>query len=337
MNIRTVTALIAIPIVSAAALGAPGQAQAATTTSAGGVGADKATQVTMSITNDTDETLNPTSATSSGSGNHWQQRPTTLAPNGYEIVSNSAAGDAEISLTYVSAVTHTVYNLHSETPLVGKNSSGGSSSNTSYAVNYSTGSGYSPTDIFSMDPGHTFTYTGQPETYTVPAGVHQLSLDAVGGSGVGDSTEPSGAQVTGTLNVTPGEVLTVGVGGMGGSNYIQKAGDNDWTHTYNGVPSAGWGLQNGTTSYAGGDGIQLSNGSAAGGFGGGGSAILDSNGDPLIVAGGGGGTSTDSPLTYGFGGQGGYQGQLTGGNGTPDGGQGGANTSSQGQELIATA
>ena len=140
-----------------------------------------------------------------------------MAPNGYEIVSNYAAGDAEISLTYVSAVTHTVYNLHSETPLVGKNSSSGSSSNTSYAVNYSTGSGYSPTDIFSMDPGHTFTYTGQPETYTVPAGVHQLSLDAVGGgggSGVGDSTEPSGAQVTGTLNVTPGEVLTVGVGGM---------------------------------------------------------------------------------------------------------------------------
>lgn len=87
----------------------------------------------------------------------------------------------------------------------------------------------------------------------------------------------------------------------GGSNYIQKAGDNDWTHTYSGVPSAGWGLQNGTTSYAGGDGIQLSNGSAAGGFGGGGaSVILDSNGDPLIVAGGGGGMSTDSPLTYGF-------------------------------------
>ena len=230
-----------------------------------------------------------------------------MAPNGYEIVSNYAAGDAEISLTYLSAVTHTVYNLHSETPLVGKNSSSGSSSNTSYAVNYSTGSGYSPTDIFSMDPGHTFTYTGQPETYTVPAGSTSsawMRSAAVGGSGVGDSTEPSGAQVTGTLNVTPGEVLTVGVGGMGGSNYIQKAGDNDWTHTYSGVPSAGWGLQNGTTSYAGGDGIQLSNGSAAGGFGGGGaSVILDSNGDPLIVAGGGGGMSTDSPLTYGFGGQ----------------------------------
>ena len=38
MNIRTVTALIAIPIVSAAALGAPGIAQAATTTAAGGGG-----------------------------------------------------------------------------------------------------------------------------------------------------------------------------------------------------------------------------------------------------------------------------------------------------------
>ena len=269
MNIRTVTALIAVPIVSAVALSVPGTAQAATVSSAGSVGTDKATQVTMSITNDTDETLNLTSATSSGSGNHWQQRPTTLAPGGYEAVSNYAAGDAEISLTYESAVTHTVYNLHSETPLVGKNSSSGTSSNTSYAVNYTPGSGYDPTDIFSMDPGHTFTYTGQPETYTVPAGVHQLSLEAVGGSGgsgVEDSSEPGGAEVTGTLNVTPGEVLTVGVGGMGGSSYVEKAGDNNWTHTYNGVPSAGWGLQNGATSYAGGDGIQLKNGSAFGGF-----------------------------------------------------------------------
>jgi len=352
MSIRTFTAIIAIPIVSAVAFGTAETAQAATTTTAGGghrvavlerragVGADKATQVTMSITNDTDETLNLTSATSSGTGNHWQQRPTTLAPGGYEEVSNYAAGDAEISLTYISSVTQTVYTLHSETPLAGKNSSSGTSSSTSYTVNSSTGSGYDPTDIFSMDPGHTFAYTGQSQTFTVPAGVHQLSLDAVGGSGgsgVEDSSEPSGAEVTGTLIVNPGEVLTLGVGGMGGSNYIQKAGDNNWTHTYDGVPSAGWGLQNGATSYAGGGGIQLSKGSAFGGFGGGGaSVILDSNGDPLMVAGGGGGTSDGTALSDGFGGQGGYQGQLTGGNGTPNGGQGGANTTSQGQDSPAT-
>lgn len=96
-----------------------------------------------------------------------------------------------------------------------------------------------------MDPGHTFTYTGRPQTYTVPAGVHQLDLKVVGvsgGSGMVGSNEPSGAEVSGSLQVTPGEVLTLGVGGMGGWTSIEQSGHNGWTHTYDGNPTGGWGL-----------------------------------------------------------------------------------------------
>lgn len=128
-----------------------------------------------------------------------------------------------------------------------------------------------------------------------------------------------------------------GRGRHGGSNYIEPKGNNGWTHGYNGVPSGGWGLQNGTTNYAGGTGDHsVSGDDAEGGFGGGGaSVILDSNGNPLVVAGGGGGVSLAQALTYGDGGQGGYQCQLAGGNGTPNGGKAGANTVSQGQQATA--
>jgi titin len=71
----------------------------------------------------------------------------------------------------------------------------------------------------------TYSYTGATETLTVPAGVSSITLTmlgAEGGRGGRDAsgTAPAGGyqgQVTGTLAVTPGQVLTIAVG-QGGFN-----------------------------------------------------------------------------------------------------------------------
>src|SRR5689334_23082778 len=179
----------------------------------GGVGAVKATQVTMRITNTTQEPLTMTSQQSKGSGNHWQDRPVNLAPGQQETVSNYAAGDAEIDLTYTGTADGAVFTLKGETPLVGHNTASGSTSNPSYTVDADAATGYDPTFTYSMEPGHTFAFTGHTETYTVPGGVTALKVTAVGGASgditnVVDRTQvPSGAKITGTLPVTPGEVL----------------------------------------------------------------------------------------------------------------------------------
>ncbi|MDO7884907.1 FG-GAP-like repeat-containing protein [Hymenobacter cheonanensis] len=82
-----------------------------------------------------------------------------------------------------------------------------------------------------------YTYTGGTQTYTVPAGVTRLAIVAVGGQGGGyeqrATTYPyglvlgpsaPGAKVQATVAVTPGEVLTVVVGGTGesGSSFAPR-------------------------------------------------------------------------------------------------------------------
>ncbi|MER7577946.1 PxKF domain-containing protein [Streptomyces sp. NPDC126514] len=66
----------------------------------------------------------------------------------------------------------------------------------------------------------TCTYTTQGETaFTVPAGVTKIDVTATGGRGSGENGG-SGATVTGSLGVTPGETLyaQVNVGGGGGTH-----------------------------------------------------------------------------------------------------------------------
>ncbi|NBM18914.1 hypothetical protein GUY61_25625, partial [Streptomyces sp. GC420] len=70
----------------------------------------------------------------------------------------------------------------------------------------------------------TFDYTGALQTFTVPGGVRQLYVDALGASGGEGGSYNSGpggaggkgAQVKGTLTVRPSEVLWILVGGKGG-------------------------------------------------------------------------------------------------------------------------
>lgn len=118
-----------------------------------------------------------------------------------------------------------------------------------------------------------FEFTGSEQTFTVPAGVHLISVNLVGGMG-GDGGGMGGAAaiVTGDLEVTPGQTLYLEVGG------------------------------NGEKQSEGGVGGFNGGGSASGGGGGGGasdirtepsSAGLSSLGSRLAIAAGGGGGGGD--------------------------------------------
>ncbi len=97
-----------------------------------------------------------------------------------------------------------------------------------------------------------FAYTGAAQTLTVPAGVTSMTIEALGASGGPSSVRAAGrgASIQGTFAVTPGEVLTIIVGGAG------------------------------TTASIG--------GTDTGGGGGGGTAVLRGT-TALVIAGGGGG------------------------------------------------
>jgi hypothetical protein len=284
--------------------------------------ADKATQVHIHITNGTAETLALTGATDSGT---WQDRASDIAPGGSAEVSNYSAGDAQINLTYVGALSGATYSFEAETPLVGKNSASGSTTNSAYRVGTTVGTGYDPTYAFTIDGTTTFGPTGATETYTVPAGVTRLQVTAAGGAG-GVETETAagpatGARITGTLPVAPGQVLTIGVGGNG-----DDTGSG---------PHGGWGPTLGADDYSGGD--VLPGSTYITGGGGGATVIADPGGQPLVVAGGGGGQG--DPEADAPGGRGGYDGSLTGENGGPDGtgGRAGANSTTQGQSVTTTS
>ena len=140
----------------------------------------------------------------------------------------------------------------------------------------------------------TFGYTGAPQTYTVPAGVTSLAVDArgaSGGSGTGvfaGQDGGAGARVQTILPVTPGQLLLVLVGGAG--NYTGGAGAV--RGSYNGGGGSGW----------------------TGAAGGGASDVRRSGGtltDRLVVAAGGGGGGNAGRST-----QGGAGGAPNGGTGT---------------------
>jgi hypothetical protein len=286
---------------------------------------DKSTQVHMQFVNSTGQTLNLTTATHSGKDTHWEtQPPATLAPGATGYASAYSAGDAQIDLTYTGASDSAVFKLQGITPLIGDNSASGSSSSASYTVSAKAGTGYNPTDNYTIEPGGTFDYTGQTVQYTVPAGVTQLKIEAIGG-GTRDTGPAAngtgGAEVTGTASVTPGETLTIGVASSGGVPSTYSGG---WGMTYNG------------NNYSGGN-VDEAGDQESSQPGGGATIVADSgSGSIIVVAGGGGGngnvsTDCDTPHKGGNGGEGG---SWTGGNGNPfpgGGGQAGANTSSQGQ------
>lgn len=74
-----------------------------------------------------------------------------------------------------------------------------------------------------------FEYTGELQLFTIPSGVHSITVSAVGARGApigGPSSKLGGygASITGTFTVTPGETLSVLVGGAGGDGPIGLSG-----------------------------------------------------------------------------------------------------------------
>jgi len=140
--------------------------------------------------------------------------------------------------------------------------------------------------VTACDDGCTgsFSVTGAPETFTVPGGVSSLAFSvrgAAGGTSLFGVPGGLGAEVTGSVPVTPGETLTVLVG---------QAGSDGGSPTFGGGGSAGRYLASG----------------------GGGSFLFAPDGTPLAAAGGGGGGAMpresypnyDGPSAYGGAGAG---------------------------------
>ncbi len=84
-----------------------------------------------------------------------------------------------------------------------------------------TGTSYGEDETFSTSPAtitDSYAYTGAEQTFTVPAGIFQVHVLAIGANGGnGDEQGGTGAQVSATVSVTPGQTLYVEVAGNGQS------------------------------------------------------------------------------------------------------------------------
>jgi len=156
----------------------------------------------------------------------------------------------------------------------------------------------------------TFSYTGNVQSWTVPPCVNSITITAAGAKGGGGASGGNGAVVTGTIAVTPGQVLQIRVGGTGNCTGTCAGGYNGGG---NGDPGT-WNSCGGggasdvrITPYALGNRIIV-------GAGGGGRA----GGTPATAAGGSGGCAVGNPGIGSYGGAGNGGTQTTGGaGGTP--------------------
>lgn len=206
----------------------------------------------------------------------------------------------------------------------------------------------------------TFNYTGSMQTYTVPVGVNLIRIDAQGAQGGSitiacAATGGLGARMVGDVSVTPGEVISVLVGGQGltqgedggggGGSFTVRTGNVplviagggggatnniqictglrngvDASITTSGTASAN-GLVAGGTGGNGG-GAQVGSGCGGGGFYTDGAYAANMNGrGRAYVNGGAGGTGQNNNHGgYGGGGCGWYNGGNGGGGGGYSGG-----------------
>jgi titin len=140
----------------------------------------------------------------------------------------------------------------------------------------------------------TFGYTGSTTTFTVPAGVTQLTLSMAGGEGGrggADANGPSPAGgyqgvVTGTMAVTPGQVLTVAVGQGGATGASTTTGSSNPSSYTSGAASGG---SSPLAGFGGGNGGVAGYQGDSGDGGAGGAATVIETGGSTIVAGGAGG------------------------------------------------
>jgi len=147
-----------------------------------------------------------------------------------------------------------------------------------YATNAIGGPIYGPQITFLAQPNGSVSYTSAGSyQWTVPTGVTSVRLQVAGasGGGQGGGFGSSGGIATGILSVTPGEILTIKVGGYG-----IASGGGSGNPIAGGFNGGGSGMTGGTTN---------------GGSGGGASDVrrgTDNLNNRVIVGGGGGGSAT---------------------------------------------
>ena len=172
----------------------------------------------------------------------------------------------------------------------------------------------------------TFQYTGDIQTWTVPAGVLQATFDlygAQGGSVPEWASGGSGGHTRGTLAVNPGEIVNLLIGGEGGSfNEFQCTSD-----PFGLAPGAPGGFNGGAPGAD----------AQCAGPGGGGATDVRIGGvditNRVLVAGGGGGAALRD--AGGCAANGGLGGGATGGNGQcGQGGAGGNQTGTTGSGTL---
>jgi hypothetical protein len=178
-----------------------------------------------------------------------------------------------------------------------------------------------PSTTTPVTTTQTFNYTGGMQTWTVPAGVTSITIDAVGaGGGTGANGNSSGgptaggvggkgSKASGTLAVTPGQVLNIFVGGAGatptggfngganggnvnaggggGASDVRVGGVAAANRVIVGAGAGGGGrggcesantITGGTGGDGGGNGVNASNAPTAGGVAGGGAGAIGING-----------------------------------------------------------
>jgi len=204
----------------------------------------------------------------------------------------------------------------------------------------------------------TFNFTGGEQTWTVPAGITSIDVDARGAQGatggsacISTSTSHKGGRVQTTFTVTPGEILSIWVGGRPlscpGPGFCNLPSEGTTVGGFNGGGSGGTGIscigrggggasdvrQGGNSISdrvvvaAGGGGAAASGGGEGGGLiGGNGGTVLGGKGATQVPPGGLGGLACVSGGTDGTNGslaQGGNGGNSVGTNNGRGGGGGG--------------
>ncbi len=171
----------------------------------------------------------------------------------------------------------------------------------------------------------TFIYTGSPQTFTIPSCVSQITISAYGAQGGNgnSSTGGAGAFMQGTFSVTPGDVLTIGVGQHPDNNGNSGGGGGSSGVRDNGslliVAGGGGGGGNGNTNFSISNAVTGTSGQNTYGCGGG--TLIASGGTG--GNGGGGGTNPCGDWPQAGGGAGvnsNGAGANNGGNGVVGGG-----------------
>lgn len=231
-------------------------------------------------------------------------------PAGMSIISGQ--GSSVITTTYVGAISGSV-------SVVAQNTCLSQTSSSNLTINLNSGL------VFTASGTGRF---GSIQTWTVPAGVTQITITAAGAQGglSGTITGAKGASMTGTFNVTNGQVLTILVGQTGETAGYGAGGGGTFVTTQTYVPLivAGGGGGNPLfpgliTMNGGGSASAGTNGNGGSSFGGGG---FNSSGG-IGCSSAGGGNAFLINAYGGYAGSGGANGGFGGGSGSSnDGGWG---------------